>query len=448
MSRLTERMILSAALGFALAAHAGAQVLTERVTPYLVRSDPQEWVLTTTVSLYANHLAPGQDGPLIEAQEFKIEQATIFFPMPLRSASHDRERNSISASLLFVGREVPMQKGFIDTDSARNPIHSGEVYSTWLFKDVKANLNMIFKIESRVTCWNTEFDESLAMKVPWPTGTWPKEAASTFEPELFINEDFEGAYETDSVARLAERLTKGKVKNQPPMVAAKWLAGEIARSFQPSKYVSISDARPATARQSGQSVGATSAYEVIGAEEAARRGKGTEFDMALLLVAVYREVGLPARLVFGHATGGNLAENSPFRGSDKAEPGPYAWVEVALYDESQARPDQQLTWVPVDIVRIREERSFGRKLDQPWPGFGTSDNLNEIVPVAFHMHPHRVGASSYGGSQRDRLPRPSIWGWNVVPETPQGIEQVISFSATSPSRGPGDPPPGKRDPNR
>lgn len=448
MSRLKERLILSAALGFALGAHAGAQVITEQVTPYLVRSDPQEWVLTTTVALFANHLAPGEDGPLIKDQEFEIEQATIFFPMPLRSASHDRERNSISASLLFEGREKPLQKGFIDTDSARNPIHSGEVYSTWLFKEVNADLNMIFKVESRVTCWNTEFDDELAMKVPWPSGTWPKEAASTFEPELFIDEGFEGTYETDNVARLAERLTKGKVKNQPPMVAAKWLAGEVARSFQPSGPVVVPDARPATARQSGQSVGATSAFEVIGAEEAARRGKGTELDMAILLVAVYREVGLPARLVFGYATGGNLGENSPFRGSDKAEPGPYAWVEVALYDESQSRPDQQLTWVPVDIVRIRGERSFGRKLDQPWPGFGTNERLNEIVPVAFHMHPHRVGASSYGASQRHRQPRPSIWGWNVVPDTPQGVDQVISFSATSPSRGPGDPPPGKRDPNR
>lgn len=435
---------MAGALGLGLGQMASAQIVTEQVTPYLTRSEPMEWVLTSTIALYANHLAPGSDGPLMTDQEFEIEQGTIFFPMPMRSASHDREKSSIKASLMFEGREVPLQQSFIESDTARDPLHSGEVYGSWLFKDVEAGLNMLFKVESRVTCWNTVFDEAAANKVGWPTGAWPKEAASTLQPELFISEGFEGAYETDFVAQLAEKWTRGKVQSQPPMVAAKWLAGEVAKSFQPSAPVIIPDARPATAKQSGQSVGATSAYEVVGAEEAARRGKGTSFDMALLLVAVYREVGLPSRLVFGYVTGGDAGENSPYRTQDRAEVGPYAWVEVALYDESQATPDQQLTWVPVDIVRIREERAYGRKLDQPWPGFGTNDQLNEIVPVAFHLHPHRVGASSYGGSLRKREPRPSIWGWNIVPETPQGIDQVLSFTATSPSRGPGDPAPGKR----
>lgn len=440
--------LISGALALGLHLSASAQIVTEQVTPYLVRSEPKEWVLTSTVSLYANHLAPGKDGPMMTEQQFEIEQATIFFPMPLRTASHDREKSSIKASLLIEGREVKLQPGFIESDSARDPLHSGEVYGTWLFKDVDAALSMLFKVESRVTCWNTVFDEAAANKVGWPAGAWPKEAASTLQPELFIDESFEGAYETDYVERLAERWTKGKVKSQPPMVAAKWLAGEVARYFQPSAQVIIPDARPATAGQTGMSVGAISAFEVVGAEEAARRGKGTNLDMAILLVSVYREVGLPARLVFGYVTGGETGASRSRRGQDEPEIGPYAWVEVALYDESQATPDQQLTWVPVDIVRIRAERSFGRKLDQLWPGFGTSDQLNEIIPIAFHLHPHRVGANSYGGSIRLREPRPGIWGWNVVPETPQCIDQVIGFSSTSPSRRPGDPAPGKRGTDR
>ncbi|PHQ80993.1 MAG: hypothetical protein COB69_05015 [Phycisphaera sp.] len=166
--------------------------------------------------------------------------------------------------------------------------------------------------------------------------------------------------------------------------------------------------------------------------------------MAILLTAVYREVGLPARLVVGYVGGSTGGGTDPFRPIDKPEIGPYAWVEVALYDENQTRPDQQLTWVPIDIFRMREDNVYRRKFDQPWPGFGTSENLNEIIPIAFHLHPHRMGAVSYGATLRSRQPMPAIWGWNTVPELPAAFNQSINFSATTPSRGPGDPEPGRR----
>lgn len=436
---------LAGILGCLAATSASAQIAKQEMTPYLTRVEPQEWVLSTTIGLYANNLAPANEGPLLTDENFEIKQGTIFFPMPIQSASHDREAKSVKASLIFEGREVPLTYNLVATDSGRNPLHSGEAYGTWTFGEVEAGINMLFKVESRVTCWNTQFNETEAMKVPWPTGEWPKEAQSTFEPELFINEGFEGAYDTDNIKRLADRLTKGKAKSQPPMVVAKWIAGEIAKSFQPNGSGIIPDVRPATAKQSGQSVGATSGFEVIGAEEAARRGKGSPYDMALVLTAVYREVGLPARLVFGYVAGSAGGGDEPFRSNDRAEIGPYAWVEIALYDEKQADPKRQLTWVPVDIFRMREDRVFGRPLDQAWPGFGSSEQLNEIIPIAYHLHPHRMGASAYGASLgRKREPRPAIWGWNIIPETPCGIDQVMTFNATSPARRPGDPKPGQR----
>jgi len=446
MPNSPSRKLWIGMLAAACAASVSAQTYKEELTPYLTRTEPQEWMLKTIIALSANNLAPANDGPLLTDEEFKIEQGTIFFPMPIQSASHDRELRSIKAKLLFEGREVPLKLNVVSSDSGGNPLHSGETYGTWVFGEIEATYNMLFEVESRTTCWNTEFKDAEAMKVAWPSGEWPKEAASTFEPELFITEGFGGAYNSDYVERLADRWTKGKAKSQPPMVVAKWLAGEVAKSFQPTGTGIVPDARPATARQGGQSVGATSAYEIVGAEEAARRGKGSALDMPLLLTAVYREVGLPARLVFGYVAGSTGGGKDPFRANDRAEVGPYAWVEVALYDESQADPKRQLTWVPVDINRIRADRVFSRKLDQPWPGFGSSDQLNEIIPIAYHLHPHRMGASSYGATiGRKREAMPSIWGWNIVPSTPQGIDQVLTFTATSPSRGPGDPAPGRRE---
>jgi len=281
------------------------------------------------------------------------------------------------------------------------------------------------------------------MRVPWPEGEWPKVAASTLEPMLFVDEGFDGAYDAKFVTRLADRWTNGQSRTQPPMVAAKWIAGELAKSFQPQGNGIISDAVPATGTQSGQSIGAISAIEVVGAEQASKRGKGSPFDMPVLLTALYHEIGLPARLVVGYAAGSAGGAQEAFRDIDRPEVGLYAWVEVALYDESQPRPDQQLTWVPVNILRIRSEGSYRRPLDQAWPGFGTDDQLNEILPISFHLHPHKMGAISYGMSSR-RKPMPGLWGWNVVPNTPEAARQVLAFSATSPSIGPGDNQPGRR----
>ena len=417
----------------------------ERISPYMNRTDPKEWVLSTNVTLVPNLTGITKDGSIFKNERYEIEQGTIFFPLAMRTSSHDRESRSVEAALRFDKLQVRLSQNLVDSIGPGEPLHSGETYGTWKFDKVEIGPTMIFTVESRVTCWNTEFDEEAAMKVPWPEGDWPKEASSTFEDELFINMGFEELYDTDYVEKLAERLTRGKADTQPPMVSAKWIAGEVAKSFQPSQRAIITDARPATAHQDAMAVGATNSFAIKGAELAARTRKGSSFDMALLLTAVYREVGLPARFVVGYVAGGNGGDRDPFRPIDRAEIGPYAWVEVALYDESQTRPDQQLTWVPVDIFRMREDQVFRRKFEQPWKGFGTSDQLSEIIPIGFHLHPHRMGALSYGATlDRSRDPMPALWGWNTVPELPACFNQSINFSVTTPSRGPDDPEPGRR----
>jgi hypothetical protein len=431
-------------LGLALVAGTASAQVEERISPYMNRTDPKEWVLTTTVTLVPNLTGIVKDGSMYKDEKYEIEQGTIFFPLAMRTSSHDREKRSVKAELRFDKSQVRLNESFVDSIGPGEPLHSGETYGNWMFENLTIGPSMIFKVESRVTCWNTQFDEEAAMHVPWPEGDWPKEAASTFDSELFINESFDEVYDTDYVERLANRFTKGKAKMQPPMVSAKWIAGEVARGFQPNQRTIITDARPATAHQSGMSVGATNSFSIQGAELAARTHKGSSFDMALLLTAVYREVGLPARLVVGYVGGSNGGDEEAFRAIDRAEIGPYAWVEVALYDESQARPDQQLTWVPVDIFRMREDHVYSRKFDQPWAGFGTSDQLSEIIPIGFHLHPHRMGAQSYGATLRSREPMPALWGWNTVPELPATFNQSLNFSVTTPSRGPGDPEPGRR----
>lgn len=446
-------VVLSAIAAVSIIATSSAQV-TEVVSPYLTRTDPQDWILKSSITLTPNLNGLVQDGSLSKNETYTIEQGTIFYPLAMRSASHDRDPETVEATLLFDnGRKVPLKQSLVDSVGGGLPLHSGETYGNWVFEDVKIGPVMLFEVSSRLTSWNTRFNEKEAMKIDWPTGSWPEEAASTFEDELFINEGFEGAYETDYITRLAEKIVKGKAKSQPPMVSAKWIAGEVAKMYQPNGRSMITDTRPATAAQPGMAIGAFSAFNVLGAELAAKERNGSPADMSLLLTALYREVGLPARLVVGYVAGGNGGDEDAFRSNAKPEIGLYTWVEVALYDETQPRPDQQLTWVPVDIQHIRADRVYGRPFDQPWDGFGSVSNLNEIIPIGFHLHPHRMGAVSYGGdwvvgnrgrrnqtgTTRQMEPRPSIWGWNVVPEIPPCFNQSLNFSATTPAKGPNDP---------
>ncbi|HED53198.1 MAG TPA: hypothetical protein ENJ00_03235 [Phycisphaerales bacterium] len=438
-----------AMIGLALVAGAAFGQARERVSPYMQRTDPQDWVLRSSVGLY----------PITERRAYScsngsitlnpttydpghavrgVEQGSIFFPLAMHTGSSELDPRSISAKLLIAGEPVRLKQTIIDRDASDDPLHSGAAYGDWSFGDLETMpLALVFTVETRMRCWNTEFDEASAMRVPWPKGEWPKVAASTFEPMLFVDEGYDGPYDKKFVTRLADRLTNGQTKTQPPMVVAKWIAGELAKSFQPQGNGIVADAVPATGTQSGQSIGAISAIEVVGAAESAKRGKGSPFDLPLLLDAVYHEVGLPSRVVIGYVAGGAGGDQEAFRALDRPEVGLYAWVEVALYDESQPRPDQQLTWVPVNILRIRGEGAFRRPLDQPWPGFGSDDQLNEILPISFHLHPHRMGAIAYGMSSR-RKPRPALWGWNLVPNTPDAVRQVLAFSATSPAIGPGD----------
>src|SRR5205814_2330522 len=119
-----------------------------------------------------------------------------------------------------------------------------------------------------------------------------------------------------------------------------------------------------------------------GAAETAKKGRGSEFDMVSLLAAVYRTAGLPARTVIGWDVGESKRDKNKFlakTGSGSLR----AWVEFALSD-----PDAEggITWVPVDVVRIRHSSTSPPAPDRPWKYFGTHDELDGIVPFAYQFH--------------------------------------------------------------
>jgi hypothetical protein len=413
--------------------------------PYIGRYEPRDVRMSARINVLpyvseSGNCAPSaslnvaQTTELRASPRYTVEQGTVYWPLAGVGASYEVDRSTLDGTLTIDGSEVPIRRSLYDRDSSGKPMHSGGSYAQWGFGPLaETALNASMEISFEARLWNTTFDEAGASAVPWPTKDWPAEAAGALGPMLFVDAGFDGPYTQSKVAELVDRMTEGKHRSQPPVIAAKWVAGELARRFQPSGPMTVADMRAASAVGGGQSIGAVGAIETLGAGEASARLKGAPVDLPLLLVACYRQMGIPARLVLGYSVGDEeMGLDRDRRNNDRAERGLYAWVEFALYDESQPSLTDALSWVPVDILYMRANNVGRRPFDTPWNGFGQSEQHNWLVPLAYHLHPHDLPAIAYGASVR-REPRPALWGWNLAPVTPMAAEQILTFFATSPS---------------
>ncbi len=437
-------------------------------SPVITRSEPQDWRMLASVTLGSRidtpaeamlYVPPDQhttqpvqlaEDPILRPDgavgAFSVEEATVYFPVAGSAAGYEVDRLSLKAEFLYKGQPIPIRPSLYERDASGQPVHSGGAYGVWSFGPAAEFVgNVVLQFEFEARSWNTRLDEDAARAVAWPKGDWPAEAASSFAPMLFIDYGYDDTYDTASLKRLVKEWTGDQPKSQPPFVLAKWLAGQVAQRFQPDGQLAAPDTIAANSVQAGRSLGAMQAVNVFGAQFAAEEMTGSPVDMVLLLTALYREAGLPARPVVGYVAG-EAGGAAGFGGrSDQPEIGPYAWVEFALYDETKPSLGNSLTWVPVDILAMRAGNVGRRPFDQHWDGFGSGEYFNQLVPIAYHLHPHNLPAVSYGQGQisgaRARamggvrlIPLPSLWGWNLVPFTPICQHQTMSLSATTPSR--------------
>lgn len=388
----------------ALAQPPGAQA--ER---YLRLSNPHDWTLQIRLVVKAyQDLRENR----LEFETFEFPALSVVFPVLDRSAAHKVHREGVRGVLQIDDRPVDDSMTLLTSLPGDVPYHSGTRLGRWETVNARGR-EVELDLTIPMTCYRTTFDETAAREVAWPTGPWPPEARSTFEPQMFVDLDFEGRpYDMAPVRDLVRRWTKGNARSVPPVVAAKWLTGMVQEHFQP--------------REQGLAwsrVGQLEGVDLMGAAEAARRGRGSEFDMVVLLTAVLREAGIPARVVIGFDRS-EERDRDQFLARARGRSRLHAWVEFALFDE----PTNTLVWVPVDVLRLRRTSSRMRPLDQDWPYFGTHRELDAMMPFAFGFHPP-TSVIAYG--------TPGFWGWSISgAEPPRRVFQGLSFSAiTTPARG-------------
>lgn len=375
--------------------------------PYLKRTDPKDWTLKIDVNIRAGmDRVPSDQIP--EKDRWKFDTIAVVFPMLTGTAS-SMTYDAAGGELFLNDREVSVPMVLLPDYPGGTRLGKWG-FTDWTGEELRLHLTL------PETSWNTTFNEADAARLGWPTGPWPDEAASSFQPEWYMDVAPDGTpYDMAPLQDLLKRWTNGKdPKSLPPVTLAKWLAGRVQEEIQPSGLGLVAGG--------GHIVSGLEGVNLQTVPVTAQRRRGSEFDVVCLLTALYRAAGLPARTVVAWDTGED--DDKPFLEKSK-QSRLRAWTEFYLYDE-QGRSGN---WVPVDVLSLRGSSSRAGKLDQPWKFFGTHDELRNVIPFAHQFHPPTT-VRAYGS--------PGFWGWLVTPKPPDRALQQLSFTASSTPKGPGD----------
>lgn len=324
---------------------------------------------------------------------FEFREADFALPLLSQSSMHETYLRRLEAETEIKGRvaDTGTLEGIENLPEERRVTMS---LGPTELQDV-----ITYTIEWPMTCYETRIDEARAFRVPWPEEGWPDGVSEYLKPQLAIESD---APEIDA---LVKEWTKGNPKEATPYYLAKYLAGRVLEHYMPTEgtYREVG-----TALQ-GRLIGREdrSGFIVGGAALAAREERGPEHDLANLLVAVYRNAGIPARLVVGLDPRATDIEKLPVT---------RAWVEFLLYDEA----DDRVEWIPVDIAKQRDFSSRAPALDRTWKFFGRNELFDMTVPIAARWAPSDHELRPHSGF--------AFYGWRTDPG-PQICRQELRIWA-------------------
>lgn len=310
------------------------------------------------------HIEAYQDIRQIEDQyPMRLKNTPIVFPLAVNGAAHELDLKRLNPKLYLDDRLVRADFKLLSAGSAGDTQLARFVIKNFKGKQID------MRFDEYVMCYDVKVDEKRAQKIGWPE-TWDAEVQNALLPQLYI----ESANEL--VARAVKRVVSDKAKMIPPYLLAKVLLRDVVKNFQVSG-TSISKTGP----------GNIDGINVEGAEHALKTRRGTLFDAVCLYVAMCRSAGLPTRAVIGL--------------DNKKQGELTAWAEFFLPTAG---------WVSVDLREMIAAPGVMRSLTRPWKGFGTNDELNELIPISHHFHPP-VGVVA-GGTRG----KPMLWGWIPVPK--------------------------------
>ncbi len=412
---------------FGLFVSAGAAWAQQRTLPkppehpVLKLKDPEQNTVEIQVTVNAHtrnvQTNDGRYGSSYVVHEWDIDSMVVVLPTITTTGNAIGSTGSVRGQLFVDGREMDNSATII------GPYQGQAMYARYEAGPTRADgFRVVHKQD--IVCYETVYDENLAKQLPWPDA-WPPDADSTFQPQQLISE-VRSSYDNEGpVNELLKHWTNGEdPKKIPPADLAKYLTKcvwdhvRLVRGVM-SRLPSDEGVVVTQGRNTLESIAATnSGYEVQHADKTALSGEGSENDMPVLLTAVMRAAGLPARLVIGYRE--ESEDEQDLSNSDRYR----TWVEFALFDPAANDGKGQLIWIPVDIVELKQSSSRSRNLNRPWKYFGTNDELDTLVPVSHHFHPPTTVRS---------YTVPALYGWTTEPAPPELASQsfFMNISATA-----------------
>lgn len=307
-----------------------------------------------------------------------FEIVSPFVPSGATAWLDDSQAEPIRAEVVVYGQGLMDFQGpeTITLTHAGAPYLSMKSSETFLLETLRLDVDV-----AMITS-ETVFDDAAAWDVPW-VSSYPSGVRDWLAHDPAFDVAAEGG--GDPVADLLKEWTGGNDPKQiPPVQLAKYLT---AMTLKHVRVDTPASERPG-ARAPGKLTSRATRYSqrnparlnltrIIGglnvknAAETAATGKGSKHDLCNLLTAVLRRADVPARTVIG------VDERES--GTDRFR----SWVEFAFMPPESREP----VWVPIDMWELKSSSRGPGNWTQPWEHFGTSDELREVLPVAFYFRP-------------------------------------------------------------
>lgn len=378
-------LVLLAAL-FLPAALAAAQPEAPANNKYMQYRREKAWVVTSRYFVYPDgRPRAGQPTTGMIFQGGPFENLEIAVPVVFETAN----ARSDAGNTQFPYWELRFTSEIGALASAQRTRVPGTQAWYMLIRTNRAITTNQFQItgEHLMYCYETQFNQSAAWDLPWPDA-WPAEAAAWLARDPSY--DLPAADGSDPVQALIDRWTGGNDPKQiPPVQLAKFMTGNVldhvrsngTNSEQPFGRPRniLRDGRGSQVRLTGRAGeislnlnGLMGGFRIQNAADIAINRVGSQHDLSIMLVAVLRRVGIPARIVIGADKNESSLHNSV-----------KSWVEFAMVAPDVAG----VIWVPVDVRELKGSGRSARNWQQDWKNFGTSDLLRDVVPIAHHFHP-------------------------------------------------------------
>jgi len=368
------KYITFAAVTFITAASTIAQPPKNDVIKWL---QPKEYLVQVDLHIeaYQDQLEAGNQYTM------NLTDTPLVFPVISEGGYSELDESKLLPRLLLDDHQAPTSFKLVPIGA------SGSSLARFTIKNFQGK-QIDIRLDEYITCYDAKVDEAKAMKIRWPE-QWEPKVQEALLPQKYIEST------NETIAQVSQKLVGDNPKIVPPYLLAKVLARGTVKLIQVSG-TSVSRDRH----------GKIDGINVQGAEKALQTRRGTLFDSVCLFVALCRTSGLPARPVIGldNEDNGKLI----------------AWAEFYLPTAG---------WIAVDLRELIAGPGMMRKLDNAWQGFGTNDELSEMVPIANYFHPP---ASVVGGGLKGK---PMLWGWRPTPEHTPNNQRLRFSLQDAPQRG-------------